>query len=102
MESVCEVTGFDPFKMYGYRSQSGTIFSETLYTLYMKGGLTELKLSVQLDPGESYKPGIAVTEKRLKKQYRENLGLLKDVLEATPVERAVQLPTHGERPQEPG
>jgi len=102
MESICEVTGFEPYKMYGYRSQSGPVFSNTLYSLDMKGSMTELRLSLQMDPGESFKPGIAVTEKRLKKQYRENLGLLKDLLEATPVERAIQSPARGERPQEPG
>jgi hypothetical protein len=100
MESIFEVTGFEPYRTYGFRSQSSPIFSSTLYSLDMKGGMTELSLSVQMDPGESFKPGIAVTEKRLKKQYRENLSLLKDLLEATPVERPQQPPARAGQPQE--
>jgi len=92
MESICEVTGFEPYKRYGYSSQSGPILSNTAYSFEMKEGSTELRLSVQIDPGESFKPGIAVTEKRLKKQYKENLALLKEILETAPVERMAQAP----------
>ena len=92
MESICRVTGFEPYEKYGYSSQSGPIFSNTAYSFEMSGGRTELRLLVQIDPGASFKPGIAVTEKRLKKQYKENLALLKEILETTPVERVAQVP----------
>jgi hypothetical protein len=101
-ESTCEVTEFELYKRYGYRSQSGTILSNTAYSFDMKGGRTELRLAVQINPGDLFKPSIAMTEKQLKKQYKENLALLKEILEATPRERAAQLPAWEERPQEPG
>ena len=102
MESVCEVTDFEPYRRYGYRSQSGLIFSDTAYTFNMKEGSTELRLAVRIDPGASFKPGIAVTEKRLKKQSKENLGLLKEILEAAPLERTAGPPAISGLSQELG
>lgn len=101
-ENVFEVTGFEPYRKYGYRSRTGPIFSSIAYSFGIKGGWTEMMLSVQIDPGELFKPGIAITEKRLKKQYKENLALLRDVLEAAPREQAAPLNPPGERPREPG
>ena len=94
-ESLFEVTGFEPYRKYGYRLQSGPIFSDTAYSFEMQGGRTELRLSVQINPGDLFKSSIAITEKRLKKQYKENLALLKELLEATRTERAAQLPARG-------
>ena len=101
MESIYEVTGFEPYKRYRYQSQSGPIFSNTAYSFEMKEGRTELRLSVRIDPGESFKPDITATEKRLKKQSRENLALLKEILEAAPLEQAAGPPTLRGLPQEP-
>ena len=101
-ESVCEVTEFVPYTRYSYRSQSGPILSNTAYSFDMKGGRTELQLAVQIHPGDLFKPSIAMSEKQLKKQYKENLALLKDILEITKRERGARLAARGEHPQEPG
>ena len=96
--SIFEVTGFEPFRSYGYRSQSGPVLSNTLYSFAIKGGSTELALSVEINPGDLFKSGLAVTEKRLKKQYKENLALLKSILETAPREQAAPLPVLGNQP----
>ena len=95
MESVFEVTGFEPNIAYGYRSLSGPMVSQTIYTFGMMGGRTEIRLSVQINPGNSFKPNVIMIEKRVKKQYRENLALLKDVLEVSRMERSPQPPAQG-------
>jgi hypothetical protein len=86
MESVYEVTEFEPAKKYGFRSQSGSIASSMLYTFDVSAGSTRVNVSAQINLGASFKPGDAATEKKVKKQYRENLDLLKDVLEANPAD----------------
>lgn len=95
MESIFEVTGLEPYKMYSYRSQPGPVISQTVYTFDIRGGRTEMRLSIQMDPGDFFEQTPTMTEKRLKKQYRENLALLKNVLETTRMEQSARLPTWG-------
>lgn len=95
VESVFEVTGFELNKFYGYKSLSGPMVSNTLYTFEIAGGKTEVRMSVQIHPGDLLASSIHIAEKKLKKQYRENLALLKDLLEARQVERLPPSPAHG-------
>jgi hypothetical protein len=101
-EGVFEVTSFEPYKTYGYRSRSGPVLSTTLYSFAIHGGSTDLGLSVQINPGDPFKPGNTITEKRLKKQYKENLALLKNLLEAAPRDKAAPMRITGDQFQEPG
>ena len=91
MESIFEVTEFEPNRRYGFKSLSGPLVSQTLYTFEMQEGKSELHVTVQLNPENHLKPATILVEKRLKKQYRENLALLKSVLEASQVDRSPQL-----------
>ena len=59
--------------------------SNTLYTFEIAGGKTEIRMSVQIHPGDLLTSSVHVAEKKLKKQYRENLALLKDLLESRQV-----------------
>jgi len=81
IESVYEVTEFEPNKSYGFQSQSGPMALQTLYTFEVMGGCTKISISAHINPGE-LKPYNIATEKKVKKQYRENLALLKGILEA--------------------
>jgi hypothetical protein len=55
--------------------------SNTLYTFEIAEGKTKIRMSVQIHPGDLLTSSVHIAEKKLKKQYRENLALLKDLLE---------------------
>ena len=86
IESVYEVTEFEPNKRYGFKSRSGPMDSYTLYTFEMIKGSTKLNISTRLSPGNLFEPVNVAVEKKVKKQCRENLALLKGVLEADRIE----------------
>jgi hypothetical protein len=87
MESVSEVIEFELNKRYGFKSLSGPMDSYTLYTFEsMKGG-TRIGKSTQISLGEPFKSNSINAERTIKKEYRENLALLKDILESSREER---------------
>jgi hypothetical protein len=86
IESTYEVTEFEPNKKYGFESRSGPTDSHTLYTFETTQGRTKINIFAQVNAGDLFKPGDLTIEKKIKKQYRENLALLKGVLEADPIE----------------
>jgi hypothetical protein len=55
----------------------------------MKGS-TKISHSTQLILGEPFKSNLLATEKTVKKEYKENLALLKNVLESTRAELPLQ------------
>lgn len=81
IESTYEVTEFEPDKRYGFKSLSGPMQSDTLFTFEVTKGCTKINISTRVSPGDLFKTGSVIVEKKVKKQYRENLALLKDVLE---------------------
>ena len=81
IERVYEVTEFEPDKRYGFKSLSGSMDSHTLYTFEVMKGSTKINISTQVSPGDLFNTVNGIVEKKVKKQYRENLALLKDVLE---------------------
>ena len=85
-ESVYEVTEFEPNKQYAFKSLSGPFDSHILYKFEITKGSTRISNSVQISPGESLKSSPITAERTVKKQYRENLALLKDILELSQVE----------------
>lgn len=86
IESVYEVTEFELDKEYGFKSLSETMHTHTLYTFDIWQGSTAIKASIQIIPGSFFQPNVLNAEKRVKKQYRENLALLKNVLETGQME----------------
>jgi len=89
-ESVYEVTEFKSNQRYGFKSQSGPIDSRTVYTFETMKGSTRISRSTELILGEPFKSNLLATEKTVKKEYKENLALLKDVLESTKAEMPFQ------------
>jgi hypothetical protein len=86
IESVYEVTEFEPNKKYGFKSCSGPMDSYTLYTFEVTKGSTRINISTQVNSEGLFKPGDMAVEKKVKKQCRENLALLKGILEAGRIE----------------
>jgi Polyketide cyclase / dehydrase and lipid transport len=82
IESIYEVTEFEPNKSYGFKSRSGPMDSHTVYTFEVIGGSTKINIFTRISPGDLLKPDNVAMEKKVKKQYRENLALLKGILEA--------------------
>jgi hypothetical protein len=82
IESLYEVTEFEPNKRYGFKSRSGPMDLHTLYTFEVMGGCTKINISTRISSGDLLKPVNIAIEKKVKKQYRENLALLKGIMEA--------------------
>ena len=88
IETVYEVTVFEPNKRYGFKSVSGPVDSYTLFTFEMSQGGTKVTLCIETDPKELSKPNSSIVLKQFKKQHKENLAMLKSILEAHQVLRA--------------
>ena len=89
MESVYEVTEFESNKKYGFKSKSSLIESYTLYTLERVKYGTRISALVQIEPGDTGTSSELAMEKTIKKQYRENLALLKEILETGPAGKLI-------------
>jgi hypothetical protein len=88
MESIYEVTDFEPNQRYGFKSHSGLLDLYTLYTFETIKGTTKMNVFAQFDLRETSMASDTATEKSVKKQYRENLALLKDILETSQAEES--------------
>lgn len=85
IESAFEVTDFETNKKYGFKSVAGPIDTVTVYTFEIVKGSTEVKISILLDPRNFCKAESVTVQKKIKKQYGENLALLKAILETNSV-----------------
>lgn len=79
--STFEITEYESNKRYGFKSLSGPLQSQTLYTFEMGPGSTWIHLSTQVRATDPLEVHEKVFEKQLKKQLKENLALLKGILE---------------------
>ena len=86
MESIYAVTEFEADQRYAFRSQSGSGDLYILYTFELVKGSTKMSIFAQLDQGETLMARETATQKSMKKQYRENLALLKDILETSAID----------------
>ena len=87
IETVYEITAFAPNKIYGFKSVSGPVDSHMLYTFETFFGGTKINLSTETDPRDLFKPDGAFAVKKFKKQYKENLAMLKSTLETQQIVR---------------
>jgi hypothetical protein len=81
IETMYEVTVFDLNRKYGFKSVSGLVDTYTLYTFEIIESSTKINLSTEIDPRDVFKPNDAIIIKKFKKQFKENLAMLKSVLE---------------------
>lgn len=82
IQSTFEVTEYEPNRKYGFRSLSGPLRSYTSYTFEMDKGVTQIDISTQVNAINFFQVNQGVLEKGMKKQLKENLARLKDLLEA--------------------
>ena len=80
-QGTFEVTEFEPNSRYGFKSLSGPLQSFTSYALDIVRGSTEVKLCMQANVVHWMTSNENVLEKKMKKQLKENLAMLKTILE---------------------
>ena len=81
VQCTFEVTEYEPNHRYGFRSLSGPLLSFTSYTLDIARTHTQVKLSMQANLINLMEVNENVFEKKMKRQLKENLAMLKSILE---------------------
>lgn len=82
VQGLFEVTEYEPNRKYGFKSLSGPLHSQTSYTFESNGNSTKFSISTQAHAVNSFKINERLMERKMKKQLKENLVLLKNLLEA--------------------
>jgi hypothetical protein len=94
VESTFEVTEYEPNKKYAFKSLSGPLQSQTSYAFEITEGSTKITVSTQANLVNPLQMAEGILEKQMRKQLKENLAMLKDLLEAQrnlPASRTVSL-----------
>ena len=81
-QSTYEVTEYEPNRKYGFKSLTGPLNSFTSYTFNIAKGCTQVDLSLQANAVNLIEFNENILEKKLKKQIKENLAMLKNILES--------------------
>ena len=87
-QSTYEVTEFVSNSKYGFKSLSGPLQSFTTYTFNPAKGFTKVDISMQANVVNMVNLNENILEKKMKKQLKENLAMLKDILESELVFRS--------------
>ena len=82
MQGLFEVTEYEPDRKYGFKSLSGPLHTQTSYTFESASGDTKISISTQAHVVKFFEMNERVLERKMKKQLKENLAFLKDLLEA--------------------
>ena len=82
LQGKFEVIEYEPNKKYGFRSLSGTIQLQTLYTFEIFPGGTRVDASMHVIQNGFFQLSDAFVTKFAKKQLKENLATLKTLLES--------------------
>jgi hypothetical protein len=82
LQGVFEVTEYEQNRKYAFRSISGPLNFQTCYTFKIEDGSTKIRVATQAKSANIFDMNERLLERRMKKQLKENLALLKDLLEA--------------------
>ncbi len=85
IQGTFEVTDYEPDSRYGFKSLSGPLNSQTSYTFEVAEGSTRINVSTQAKLVNFFQMDERIVEKMMKKQIKENLAMLKDLLETMQV-----------------
>jgi len=83
--STFEVVEFEPNKKYRIKSLSGPLHSQTSYAFETVNSTTKVNVSIQASVADFHQTDERLLEKNLRKQLKENLALLKGLLEANQI-----------------
>lgn len=79
--STFEVTGYEQNKKYKFKSISGPLHVQTTYLFEKADGNTRINISIKANVVDFFQVNEGIMERRMKKQLKENLAMLKDILE---------------------
>lgn len=82
LQGTFEITEYEANKKYGFKSLSGPLRLQTLFTFELAEGSTKVVVSTDASAVDFFHISEGILEKHLRKQLKENLALLKDILEA--------------------
>ena len=82
MQGIFEVTEYDPNRKYAFRSISGPLHLQTYYTFEIASDSTRISITTQAHATNIFEMNERLLEKKMRRQLKENLTLLKDLLEA--------------------
>jgi uncharacterized protein YndB with AHSA1/START domain len=85
VQGIFEVTEYEPNRKYAFRSISGPLHLQTCYTFEVASGSTKISIATQAHAANFLEMNERLVERKMKKQFKENLALLKDLLEAKQV-----------------
>ncbi len=83
MIGTFEITEYETNRQYGFKSLSGPLELHTLYTLETTDGRTRIRITTQASPAEALAGHEGVMEKYMQKQLKDNLAMLKTILEGS-------------------
>jgi len=81
-QSTYEITEYEPNKKYGFKSLSGPLQSFSLYTFHIAKGYTQVDFSLQANKINGIELNENILGKKIKKQFKEYLSMLKSILES--------------------
>jgi hypothetical protein len=79
--STFEVTEYKPNKKYSFKSLSGPLRSQTSYSFETSKSCTKINISMQANVIDFFQKDESLVEKHLRRQLKENLAMLKVLLE---------------------
>jgi hypothetical protein len=79
--STFEVTEYEPNRKYSFRSLSGPLHSQTSCTFEITNGSTRINISTQANVINFFQMNEGNLEKKMKNQLKENLAMLKGLLD---------------------
>jgi hypothetical protein len=87
IQSTFEVTEFEANKCYGFETISGPIQLQTSYSFETVESGTNVIVSANVNPGGFFKLVDPIVARVAKKQFKENLTKLKELLESRAINR---------------
>lgn len=82
LQGVFEVIEYEPNSKYTFKSLSGPLYVQTSYTFEVASDSTKVSISTQACADNSFQMNERQMERNMKEQLKENLLLLKHLLEA--------------------
>ncbi|HSM72679.1 MAG TPA: SRPBCC family protein [Anaerolineales bacterium] len=79
--STFEVTGYELNKKYQFKTLSGPLHLQTTYIFEKADGNTRINISMKANVVNFFQVNEGIMERRMKEQLKENLAMLKDILE---------------------
>ena len=82
LQGIFEVTEYEPNRKYAFRSISGPLHLHTCYTFEIATDGTKISITTQAHTTSPFEMNERLLERKMRKQLKENLLLLKELLEA--------------------